>query len=266
MIRSCHFQFFRNVAACAFAIWGGFGVSTALAGETTVFAAASLKTALDEIVTEFQTQTQHKVTRSYAASSALARQIEFGAPAHIFISANAGWMDHLEKNGLIAPETRRDLLSNKLVLVAPSASSHTISISADLDLIDQLGDGYLAMAMVNSVPAGIYGKAALEHFGLWSSVTGRVAQTDNVRAALALVSLGEAPLGLVYKTDAQADPNTRIVATFPATSHPPIRYPVAALKGKTDPATLAFLDHLAQPSSHAIFAKHGFEVIREQND
>lgn len=250
-----------RVASLAAALWLGAGISIAKAGDITVFAAASLKTALDEVAERFEANTGYRVTRSYAGSSALARQIEQGAPASIFISANAAWMDYLAKGDLIDPATRYDLLGNRLVLIAPAASARPVTLAKGMELAAYLDGKFLAMALVDAVPAGIYGKAALDHFGLWDGIAGQVAQTDNVRAALALVALGEAPLGITYETDARAEPKVAIVATFPHDSHPPIRYPVAAIKGQDSAGNDALLDFLKSPDAAQIFAHHGFAVL-----
>ena len=168
-----------------------------------------------------------KATISYAASSALAKQIEQGAPADVFFSADLDWMKYLSERKLIKPDTETELLGNRIVLVAPADSSAATEIAPNFDLAGLLGDGRLAMANVDAVPAGKYGKAALETLGVWASVEGKVAQAENVRAALALVSTGEAPLGIVYQTDAKADPKVKVVGIFPQDTHPPIVYPVA---------------------------------------
>ncbi len=231
------------------------------AEEVTVFAAASLKTALDEIAPFFESETGHTVTMSLAGSSALARQIEQGAPADIFISANPDWMDYLAEQNLIAPETRRNLLSNRLVLVAHGPGATPVELGPDLDLSGLLGDSHLSMGLVNAVPVGIYGKAALEHLGLWEQIKTKVAQTDNTRAALALVSLGEAEFGVVYATDAMADPNVSVVANFPNGSHPPILYPIAAIAGRANAETLQLLDFLRNSDVTEIFIRHGFTMI-----
>lgn len=233
----------------------------AAAADLTVFAAASLKTAMDEIAPAFAAETGHRVAVSLAGSSALARQIEQGAPADVFVSANPGWMDRLEAAGLIVPATRGDLLGNAVVLVAHGADAAPVEIGPELDLAGMLGDGRLAMALVDAVPAGIYGKAALESLGLWDEVAPKVAQTDNVRAALALVSAGEAPLGIVYATDAAADPDVTPIGTFPASSHPPVVYPAAAVAGGDTALAAGFLDFLRSPEAHAVFARLGFRVI-----
>lgn len=244
-------------------LWVATSAGPAKAGNITVFAAASLKTALDDIAEEFEAQTGHAITRSYAGSSALARQIELGAPADLFISASTDWMNYLAEQDLIEPNTRHDLLSNRIVLIAPKGSAHAIRLEQGVDLTADLGEGYLAMALVDAVPAGIYGKAALGHFDLWDSVAPKVAQTDNVRAALALVALGEATLGITYETDARAEPRVEIVATFPTESHPPIRYPMAAVKGQKSEATLALLTFLKGTQARQVFKRHGFAVVGE---
>ena len=231
----------------------------ALAEEVSVFAAASMKTALDEVAAKFKATTGHDVVISYAGSNLLAKQIIDGAPADIFISAAVGWMDEVEKAGLIADGSRRDLLGNTLVLVAHD-DVPAQNISAATDLKGMVGDGKLAMAMVDSVPAGQYGKATLESLGLWDSVAPSVAQADNVRSALALVALGEAPYGIVYATDAHAEPKVHVVGTFPKGSYPPAIYPAALLKGAADPADKAFFDALSAPEADAIFAAQGFKV------
>ncbi|MDR0810352.1 MAG: molybdate ABC transporter substrate-binding protein [Gemmobacter sp.] len=233
----------------------------ATAEEVMVFAAASLQNALDEIATDFHAGTGNTVTISYAGSSQLARQIVAGAPADIFISAATSWMDEVEKAGLVANGRRTDLLSNTLVLVSHGDAS-PVEIGPDFDLEALLGGGKLAMALVDSVPAGQYGKAALEHLGQWHSVAPSVAETDNVRAALALVSSGEAPYGIVYATDAAAAPHVTVVGTFSADSHQPIIYPAALLTGAADPADTAFYEALSGVRAAGIFAAHGFTIPR----
>jgi molybdate transport system substrate-binding protein len=221
----------------------------------TVFAAASLKNALDEVSMLFPS----RVTISYGASSALARQIENGAPADAFISADLAWMEYLQKKDLLVPGTRRNLLGNRLALIAPAREPVKLEPAPGFALLSALGKGRLALAEPNSVPAGRYAKAALEKLGVWDQVAGRVAAADNVRAALALVARGEAPLGVVYQTDANAEPGVMIAGAFPEGSHPPIVYPVAAVKG-AKPGAVAFLDFLSTPRARAIFEKHGFTV------
>lgn len=240
----------------------------AAAEDVTVFAAASLKTALDAIAADWQAETGNKVVVSYGGSSALAKQIEEGAPADIFFSAAVNWMDVLEQDGLIRAGSRRDLLGNTLVLVAHGREAAPVAIGPGLDLAGMLGEGKLSMAMVDSVPAGQYGKEALQSLGLWAAVEPKVAQSENVRAALDLVVRGEAPLGIVYGSDAVADDAAgnavSVVGTFPADSHSPIIYPVA-LTGAADApenaAARAFLDHLSDASATARFTEQGFVVI-----
>jgi molybdate transport system substrate-binding protein len=229
----------------------------AVAETVTVFAAASLKDALDAGVKAYQAESRDKVAVAYAASSALARQIEAGAPADIFISADLDWMDYLEQRRLIKAGTRRNLLRNRLVLIAPADSGAPVSIEPGFPLAKLLGNGRLAMADPGAVPAGKYGKASLEALGVWKDVQSRVAPAENVRAALVLVSRGEAPFGIVYSTDAAADPRVRVVGTFPENTHPPIIYPVAAV-ATAKPAAFAFLKWLNGPSARAIFGKFGF--------
>ena len=229
----------------------------AVAETVTVFAAASLKDALDAGVKAYQAESRDKIVVAYAASSALARQIEAGAPADIFISADLDWMDYLEQRRLIQAGTRRNLLRNRLVLIAPAGSGARVSIEPGFPLAKLLGNGRLAMADPAAVPAGKYGKASLEALGVWKDVQSKVAPAENVRAALVLVSRGEAPFGIVYSTDAAADPKVRVVGTFPENTHPPIIYPVAAV-ASAKPAAAAFLKWLGEPPARAIFEKFGF--------
>ena len=228
----------------------------AAAEEVVVFAAASLKNALDAVAADFQADTGHKVTVSYAGSNALAKQILEGAPADVFLSAAVNWMDEVEKDGLV--QARRDLLGNSLVLIASGKDAPPVAIVPGFDLAGMLGDGKLAMAMVDAVPAGQYGKASLEALGVWKTVEGAVAQSENIRAALALVAAGEAPFGIVYATDASADDNVTVVGTFPEDSHAPIIYPAALLSGGTDAADRAFYDALSSAAARARFREHGF--------
>ncbi len=224
-----------------------------------VFAAASLKTALDAADAPFQRDSGIKVAVSFAASSALAKQIEAGAPADIFISADPDWMDYVAQRKLIKPETRANLAGNALVLIAPKASGVALTIAPGFPLLQALGaDGRLAMADPASVPAGLYGKAALEKLGLWAQVAPHVAPAENVRAALALVSRGETPLGIVYHTDAAADAGVKIVATFPEDTHPPIIYPIAILASSTNPAAATYLAYLTSPAARPFLAAQGF--------
>ena len=236
-------------------------MATPILADTVVFAAASLKTALDAVAADFQAETGHSVVISYGGSNALAKQIIEGAPADIFLSAAVNWMDEVEKAGLVEGGTRADLLGNTLVLVAHGKGAAPVEIGPGLDLAALLGDGKLSMAMVDAVPAGQYGKAALMSLGQWAAVEGSVAQSENVRAALALVAAGEAPYGIVYATDAAADDNVTVVGTFPAGSHPPITYPGALLTGAADAADRAFFDALSSEAGDARFAEQGFVIL-----
>jgi molybdate transport system substrate-binding protein len=229
----------------------------------TVFAAASLKNALDEVSAGFAQATGNKTTISYAASSALAKQIELAAPADIFISADLDWMDYLAGKGLIDPETRTNLLGNRLVLVAPVNSDVKLDIKEGFPLAAVIGTGRLATGDVKAVPAGKYAKSALEKLKVWSEVEPKLAPTDNVRAALALVAQGEAALGIVYQTDAAAEPKVKIVGTFPEETHAPIIYPIAVTKDSAHPeAARSLLAFLRTPQAVAIFAKQGFAVLK----
>ncbi len=227
---------------------------------TVVFAAASLKNALDAAVEDYMSRTGNKVAISYAGSSTLAKQIEAGAPADIFLSANVDWMDKLAEADLIDKASRVTLLGNSIVLVAPQDSTVSLTIAPGFPLAAALGDGRLAMAETTGVPAGIYGRAALQSLGVWDSVADHVAQADNVRAALALVSRGETPLGIVYATDAKADPGVRVVGTFPADSHPPILYP-AALTAEPRPAARNLFAFLVSPDARPFYEKQGFTFV-----
>ncbi len=260
MVMRSSFRAVTAAAGLAFAL-AGAGAAPAAAEEVVVFAAASMKNALDAVAADFQAATGNTVTISYAGSNALAKQIIEGAPADIFISAATNWMDEVEKAGLVADGTRRDFFGNTLVLVAHGKEAPAVEIGQDFDLKGLLGDGKLAMALVDSVPAGQYGKAALESLGVWSAVEPSVAQTDNVRAALALVSTGEAPYGIVYATDAVADDNVTVVGTFPEDSHPAIVYPGALLKTAADEADRAFIEALSSDAGDAKFAAEGFAVL-----
>jgi molybdate transport system substrate-binding protein len=227
---------------------------------TLVFAAASLKNALDTIVEDYSKATGRTVTVSYAGSSALAKQIEAGAPADIFFSADLDWMNQLDSEKQIASDSRVTLLGNDIVLVAPADSDLSVTIAPNFPLAETLGDGKLAMALTTSVPAGKYGRASLESLGVWDSVSANVAEAENVRAALALVSRGEAPLGIVYATDAKADPGVKVVGVFPEDSHPAILYPVA-LTVAAKPEARAFLDYLLSPAAKPRFEAQGFRVV-----
>jgi len=241
-------------ALAAFApAWGG----QPLPKPITVFAAASLGDVLQEIGRPYRADTGIATRFSFAASSTLARQIEAGAPADVFISADGEWMDYLANRGLIEPRTRRNIAGNELVLIAPAASGIQLRIAPGFALGAALGRGRLAIADPAAVPAGRYAQAALSSLGAWPEVESRLAPAENVRAALALVSRGEAPLGIVYRTDARLDPKVRVVGAFPAASYPPIVYPAAAVSGARADAA-AFVEYLAGEKAQAIFRKYGF--------
>ncbi len=229
----------------------------------TVFAAASLKTVLDAMGKADEAQGRAKPVVSLAASSALAKQIEQGAPADLFIAADQDWMDYLVGRDLIVPETRTIVATNTLVLIAPAASSVNVGLKSGLDLAAALGEGRLAVADVKAVPAGKYAKAALESLGAWVGVEDKLAQAENVRAALALVARGEAPLGIVYGSDAKADTDVRVIATFPADSHAPIVYPAAVVKASASiDAARAFIGRLTSPEGQSAFTAHGFGPVK----
>ncbi|WP_377190988.1 molybdate ABC transporter substrate-binding protein [Ruegeria meonggei] len=231
----------------------------ASASEVLVFAAASLKNALEKIGSDFERRTGHEVTVSYAASSVLARQIQLGAPADVFISANVDWMDVLQDQDQIKANTRVDLLGNRLVLIGGPDQTGVGEIRADMDLSAALDGGHLAMALVDAVPAGIYGKAALQNLALWEEVQGQIAQTDNVRAALALVATGAAPLGIVYRSDAKVENRVQVLGTFPSDLHLPIIYP-AAVTAWGRPEAQAFLTYLQSGPAREVFADQGFAL------
>jgi molybdate transport system substrate-binding protein len=234
----------------------------AMAASVLVFGAASLKEALDEQAKQFEAATGHRVVVAYGASNTLARQIASGAPADVFISADVDWMGDVDRRGLTMRGSRVDLLRNALVLVAPASSGSTLKIGPGFPLAAELGQGRLAMANPDTVPAGKYGKAALEHLGVWSGVERRVARAENVRAALALVSRGEAPFGIVYATDARADKGVRMMDTFPATSHPPIVYPAAVLASSRSPAAQPLLDYLRSAPARRVWEQYGFSAAQ----
>ncbi|VVE70383.1 Putative molybdate-binding periplasmic ABC transporter [Pandoraea anapnoica] len=237
------------------------GASLLFAGHAAaqqVFAAASMKDALDDLSAAYTKETGKKPVLVYGASSTLARQIEKGAPADVFISADQDWMDYAQKHDLIDTKTRTNLLGNELVLIAPATTSGDVDLKSGADLDAKLGNGKLAMGDPAHVPAGLYGKAALEKLGIWSKVQGKVAAADNVRNALLLVARGEAPYGIVYKTDANAEKRVRIAGTFPADSHAPIVYPVAVTKQANRADADPFFKFLQTPTAQATFQRFGF--------
>jgi len=260
----------RNASFALAALWalaaGSSLFSAAHAAEpVTVFAAASLKESAEKVAAAWKAAGGADVTFSFAGSSALAKQIEEGAPADVFISADLKWMDHLDKAGKVKADTRVNLLGNRIVLVAPKDAAVATTIAPGFPLATLLGNERLAMANVDAVPAGTYGKAALTNLGVWESVKDKVAQAENVRAALLLVSRGEAPLGIVYATDAKVDPSVKVVDTFPEASHPAIVYPVALTTDGKNPRAAEFLAYLQGADAHAIFTAAGFTVLAKTN-
>jgi molybdate transport system substrate-binding protein len=258
---------FRLVTAVlAGALAGGTAdsmVTTVQAQENsvTVFAAASMKNALDEASAAFTTRTGLRVVASYAASSALVKQIENGAPADVFASADLDWMDYGSKKKLIKDETRLNLLGNRLVLIAPKDSTLApVTVGGGIDLAKLAGGGRIVTGDIRAVPVGKYAKAALENLGAWAAAEPRMAMTENVRAALTLVARGEAALGIVYATDAIVDPNVKIVGEFPSDSHPAIVYPVA-LTANARPDAAAYLAFLRSEAGRELFEKYGFAFL-----
>jgi len=232
--------------------------SAASAQEVRIGAAASLTNVIDALGKAWSAESGGRFVGNYAASSALARQIEQGAPVDVFLSADLAWMDFLEGKGLIEVGTRRVVAANTLVLIAPAASTGSVVLRHGMDFKAELKGGRLAVANPDAVPAGKYAKDALTSLGLWSQIEASLAPAENVRATLALVARGETPLGIVYGTDAKVEPKVRVVAVFPAGSHKPIVYPAAAIKGKASPATLSFLKFLETEKARAIFREAGF--------
>ena len=239
----------------------GLAPATAQDKTITVFAAASLKNALDDINTAYTGRSGTRVTVSYAASSALIKQIENGAPADVFASADLDWMDYGAQKDVINASTRVNLLGNRLVLIAPKDSKvDNVTIGQGFNLAALAGDGRIATGDVQSVPVGKYAKTALEKLGSWQAAQNKFAMTDNVRAALVLVARGEATLGIAYSTDAKVEPGVKIVGTFPADSHAPIIYPFAATKS-AKPDAVSYLAFLRTPAARLIFEKYGFSFI-----
>jgi molybdate transport system substrate-binding protein len=246
------------LVAAGLAWAGGVQPASAQGKDVVVFAAASLQNALDEIARQWHRETGKKAVISYAASNTLIKQIEQGAHADIFFSADLDWMDSGRQKDLIKPDTRFNLLENRLVLIAPRDSSVSVNIQPGFDLAALLKGGLLAMGNVDTVPAGKYGKASLEKLGVWDSVKNKIAPAESVRAALLLVSRGKAALGIVYQTDVAADLRVKIVGMFPENSHPPIVYPVALTKQSTNADAQAFLNYLR--SARRPFERQGFTV------
>lgn len=225
---------------------------------THVYAAASLKEALDALIKAGQARGLAPAKAVYAASSTLARQIEQGAPADLFIAADAEWMDYLAQRKLLRPDTRVNLLSNRLVLIAPAGSKATLAIAPNFALAAALGNDRLALADPDSVPAGRYGKAALQALGVWNSVAPKLARVEHVRAALLLVARGETPLGIVYASDALAESKVRVLGEFPAGTHAPIVYPAAVVAHSRSADARALLDYLRSNEASALWRRYGF--------
>lgn len=239
------------------------GAGAAAAEPVKVFAAASLKNAIDAVGAAWSAKDKSKsIVATYAASSALAKQIEQGAPADVFISADLDWMDYLAKKSLIVDATRRSLLGNTLVLVAPAGSGVKLELKQGVDLAGALAGGKLAVGDVKAVPAGKYAKAALEKLGAWAAVEPSLAQSENVRAALTLVARSEAKLGIVYGTDAKVEPKVEVVAVFPEDSHAPIVYPDAVVAASKNADAKAFVEFLSSDEAKAIFAAQGFKILQ----
>jgi molybdate transport system substrate-binding protein len=255
----------RALLAGLYVVACGFGSAAALAADEPqpllIFDAASLTEVVEELGRTFTQQAHVAVKSSPAASSALAKQIEAGAAADVFFSADLEWMDYLDQRKLLRPGSRHDVVRNSLVLIAPAASKVSLKIAPGFDLLEALGDGKLATGDPDSVPVGKYARAALEKLGAWNSVSGRIVRAENVRSALAFVARGEAPLGIVYRTDALAEKRVRIVAVFPEDSHPPIVYPIA-LTTRAGPAAQRFLDFVISDAAKPIFRQYGFQPAR----
>jgi molybdate transport system substrate-binding protein len=231
------------------------------AGSLLVFAAASLTDALQQVDGAFSAQTGIAVKASFAASSVLAKQIEAGAPAQVFLSADREWMDYLEQRGRLQGGSRRDLLGNELVLIAPADSALRLKIAPHFALLAALGDGRLASGDPDSVPAGLYARAALTRLGVWAQVADRLVRAENVRAALMYVARGEAPLGIVYQTDARAEGRVRVIDVFPADSHPPITYPLALTAGAGADAA-RYAAFLTSDAARDVFVGRGFVMLQ----
>ena len=252
---------FAGLLALALSIGSGVAAAAEEAGGVLVFGAASLTNVLDDLSKGFTDKTHVPVKDSYAASSVLAKQVEAGAPADVFFSADLEWMDYLEQRKLLKPGSRHDVVGNKLVLIAPADSTVTVKIRKGVDFGPALGtQGKIATGDPDSVPVGKYAKAALTKLGVWDKVSGQIVGAENVRAALAFVARGEAPLGIVYKTDALAEKKVKIVAEFPDDTHPPIKYPISVTAhGGAD--AQKFVDFVRSKPAAEIFRKYGFEPL-----
>jgi molybdate transport system substrate-binding protein len=235
-------------------------------GKLVVFAAASLASAFKAIAPLFAKEKGQETAISYGSSGVLAKQIEQGAPADVFISADTKWVDYLQKKNLLAPHTRRDLLGNDLVLVEPVSGTTKLEIKPGFDLAKLAGDGKIAVCTVAACPAGIYAKEAFTKLGVWGAVEPKLAQANNVRDALALVARGEAKYGVVYRTDAKAEPKVRVVAIFPADSHSPIVYPIAVVASSKNANAAVFEAFLTSQAATKILTKQGFKILSKKGE
>lgn len=252
---------FKRLLGAAAALALVLGAASARAEDVTVFAAASTTNAVNEIGELFKAKTGNGIKPSYASSSTLAKQVEQGAPAQIFISADLQWADYLSERKLLVADSRTNLLGNTLVLIAPADSTlKTIQIDKATDLVALVGQGRLSTGDPDHVPVGIYAKQALQRMGQWTALEPKLARAESVRAALALVERAEAPLGIVYSTDAAVAKKVKVVGTFPESLHDTITYPVALVAGNETPAAKAFLDFLKSGEAKGVFAKYGFKI------
>jgi molybdate transport system substrate-binding protein len=259
----------RTLAICVFSgvfFASGVGGQAQTGGKLVVFAAASLATALNAIQPIFAQDKNQPVAISYGSSGTLAKQIEQGAPADVFISADTKWIDYLGKKNLLAPGTRRDLLGNDLVLIEPAGGQTKLKIKPGFDLATLAGDGKIAVCTVASCPAGIYAKEAFTKLGIWGAVEPKLAQAANVRGALALVARGEAKFGVVYATDAKAEPKVRVIDVFPADSHSAIVYPVAVVASSKNANAATFEAFLTSQAAVKILTKQGFKFISKRGE
>jgi molybdate transport system substrate-binding protein len=251
-------RFFRAFIAAALVVAAPLA---ARAADITVFAAASLTNVLQKAADNYKTKSGKSVALSFAASSVLAKQIEASGGADMFVSADEDWMNYLDGKGLVQKSTRKDIVGNHLVLISPAGLDINVKVAPHFDLAKIVGNGKLAIADPSSVPAGKYAKASLTALGAWDSLQGHLAPAENVRVALSYVARGEAPLGIVYTTDAIAEPRVKIVGQFPDDSHAPILYPIALTKD-AKPEAQAFLDYLKGADASAVFSKAGFVVLK----
>lgn len=255
-------MFMKRLMGAAAGVALSFSLAAqAQAEDVVVFAAASLTNALNDIAANFTAKTGNKIIPSYAASSALAKQVEQGAVAQVFASADLKWVDYLQDKKLINPDTRFHLLGNTLVMIAPSDSKlDKLDITPKTDIAKLAGNGKIATGNPDSVPVGLYFKQAMEKAGQWKDVEPKIARADSVRAALALVERGEVPFGIVYETDAAVSKKVKIVGSFPGTMHDPIIYPFALIAGQEKPAAKAFLEYLKSNEAKGVFARYGFKI------